>query len=420
MRMLIQDILEEFHAKIAELNHPVPRDTSLPDITNKIKVIIGMRRTGKTYFLLQKIKQLIAQDPGLITRILYLNFEDDRLLPLSAPKLGEFLDSFYTLYPENHQQLCYFILDEIQNVPQWEIVVRRFFDTKKVDIFLTGSSAKLLSKEIATSLRGRSIATEIWPYSFKEYLRAKEIALPKKPFGKISQDQLLKSLNNYIQEGGFPETVNLQALDRNRILQDYVDVVIFRDVIERYNITNIQLIKYLIKTLIISSGSPFSVNKFFNDAKSQGMNVSKMTIHDYLGYIEDAYLVFAVPLYSKSIRKTQTNPRKIYTIDTGLINAYTSQSSENFVHLFENLVYIELRRRGHEVYYYLTKDRYEVDFLTKDHNNQLHLYQVVWDTNHPDTMQRELRALKAAESELKMTGEIITPELFLRNLFDSD
>ncbi len=420
MPLLLQEILEEFQAKITQFNHTVPREIRLPDIINKIKVAIGMRRTGKTYFLLQKIKKLLAKNPELITRILYLNFEDDRLLPLTAPKLGELIDNFYTLYPENHQLLCYFILDEIQNVPQWEIVVRRFFDTKKVEIFLTGSSAKLLSKEIATSLRGRSLATEIWPYSFKEYLLAKEMTLPKKPFGKISHDTFLKLLNDYIKEGGFPEVVNLEALDRNRILQDYVDVVIFRDIIERHNITNIPLIKYFIKTLISASGSPFSVNKFFNDMKSQGMNVSKMTIHDYLGYIEDAYLLFAVPLYSESIRKTQTNPRKIYTIDTGLINAYTSRSSENLGHLFENLVYIELRRKGHEVYYYLTKERYKVDFLSKDYNNKFHLFQVVWDMNNPETMQREIRALKAAENELKIKGKIITPESFLTSLLDSN
>lgn len=409
----MQEILEEFQAKMVQFNHTIPREAVLPNVPHKIKVIIGMRRTGKTYFLLQKIKELLSHDSGFLTRILYLNFEDDRLLPLTASKLGELLDSFYTLYPENHDHLCYFILDEIQNIPQWEIVVRRFFDTKKIDIFLTGSSAKLLSKEIATSLRGRSISTKIWPFSFKEYLTAKKIPLPKKPFGKISRDRLLNALNAYMKEGGFPETIDLDSLDRNRILQDYVDVVIFRDIIERYEITNIQLIKYLIKTLIKQSGSPFSVNKFFNDLKSQGMKVSKMTIHDYLSYIEDAYLLFAVPLYSESIRKTQTNPRKIYTIDTGLIHAYISSSSENLGHLFENLVYIELRRRGFEVYYYLTEDRYEVDFLAKDYKNKFHLYQVVWDPADAETLQREKRALKAAERELKIKGEIITPHSFL-------
>jgi uncharacterized protein len=416
MPKLLQEILEEFQEKIIQFNTAIPREVELPDIRNKIKVVIGMRRTGKTYFLLQKIRKLVSDNSVLLSRILYLNFEDDRLLPLTPKKLGELIDEFYTLYPENHQQICYLILDEIQSVPGWEIVVRRFFDTKQVDIYLTGSSSKLLSKEIATSLRGRALSTEMWPFSFKEYLTAKKIPLPKKSFGKITQDRLLQALDFYIQEGGFPETINLNSLDRNRILQDYVDVVIFRDIIERYKITNIQLIKYLIKALIKQSGSPFSVNKFFNDLKSQGMHISKMTIHDYLSYIEDAYLIFAVPLYSESIRKTQTNPKKIYTIDTGLIYAYINSSSENLGHLFKNLIYIELRRRGYEVYYYLTHERYEVDFLVKDHRNKFHLYQAVWDLTDAKTMEREMRALKAAEKELKIKGKIITPQSFCEHI----
>lgn len=413
MRSRLQPFIEEFQKSILTFHDATPRELSLPDLCNKIKVVIGMRRTGKTHFLLQRIKKMLSDNPAILTRILYLNFEDDRLLPLTASTLGELLDEFYTLYPENHDKECFFILDEIQNVPQWEITVRRFFDTKKVDIYLTGSSAKLLSKEIATSLRGRSLATEMWPFSFNEYLVAKKIAPPKKPFGKISQDRFLKILRDYLQSGGFPEVINLEAIDRNRILQDYVDVVIFRDIIERYNISNITLVKYLIKTLITNSGAPFSVNKFFNDLKSQGMNVSKMTIHDYLGYIEDAYLVFSVPLYSESLRKVQTNPRKIYTIDTGLIYAYTNSISENLGHLFENLFYIDLRRRGYEVYYYLTAERYEVDFLVKDYKNELQLFQVVWDASNSETMEREKRALKAAEKELNIKGKIITPDIFL-------
>lgn len=411
---LLPELVEEFYEKLAQFDGSIQREINFPSVPHKIKVAIGMRRTGKTYLLLQKIKNLLTQNPKLLKQILYLNFEDDRLLPLSAQKLGELLDDFYSLYPENHYQKCYFILDEIQNVPQWEVVIRRFFDTKKLDIYLTGSSAKLLSKEIATSLRGRSIATEVWPFNFREYLTANKIPFPQKPFGKISRDQMLKQLNAYLIKGGFPEVVTLDTLDRNRILQDYVDVVIFRDIIERHKVVNTPLIKYLIKTLIKQAGSTFSVNKFFNDLKSQGMNVSKMTIYDYLSYLEDAYLVFSVPLYSESIRKSQINPKKIYIIDPGLINAYVSHSSSNIGHLFENLVYIELKRRGFEVYYYLTeKDRYEVDFLVKDSNHNWHLYQVAWDVTDPDTYAREKRALELAERELKIKGEIITPEVFL-------
>lgn len=418
--MLLNELLAEFHEKIANLDGSVTRDQNFPRIPNKIKAVIGMRRTGKTYFLLQYIKSL-TKDTIPLSRILYLNFEDDRLLPCSQQKLRELLDDFYALYPENHDHLCYLFLDEIQNVEEWAIVIRRYYDTRKVQIYLTGSSAKLLSKEIATSLRGRSISIEIWPYSFTEYLAAHKVSVDTKVIGKKIHDQSMKHFHQYLNCGGFPETIFLEDSDRIRILQDYVDVVIFRDIIERHKINNIILIKYIIKTLLKNIGSGFSVNKFFNDLKSQGFSVGKMTIHDYLSYIEDAYLAFTLPLYSESIRQTQTNPKKIYAVDTGLVNAYSTSVSKNSGHLFENLVYLDLRRQNHEVFYYLTRSRYEVDFLSRSLDGNLHLYQVVWDINDPDTMQREMRALEEAEKELGIKGKLITPQVYIQGkVFDGD
>jgi uncharacterized protein len=387
------------------------RRVALREIPNKIKVVIGMRRTGKTFFLMQTIRALLKKNVAL-SQVLFLNFEDDRLVPISQKKLGDLVDEFYTLYPENHDKTCYLFFDEIQNVEGWPLIIRRFFDTKKVQLFLTGSSAKLLSKEIATSLRGRSIATEMWPFNFKEYLLAKGIDLPNKINGKKARDQLLPHLKNYLHDGGFPETIFLEMPDRVRILQDYVNVVIFRDVIERYHISNLSLIKYMIKSLIKNAATPFSVNKFFTDLKSQGFSVGNATIYEYLNYIEDAYLAFSVPLYSDSIRKIQSNPKKIYIIDPGLINAYLLSHNTNMGHLFENLIYLDLRRKDHEIYYYLTAERYEIDFLTKDIYGKLHLFQVVWDASDPVTMQREKRALAAAEAELGIKGEIITPDKY--------
>src|SRR5205807_1805498 len=140
--------------------------------------------------------------------ILYINFEDDRLLPLHHQKLAKLVDAFYSLYPENHDRKCYLFFDEIQNVEDWPIVIRRFHDSKNVEIFLTGSSAKLLSKEIATTLRGRTLATEIWPYSFQEFLRAKKIVIDTHLFGKRVKDALTKHFLAYLSEGGFPEVLS--------------------------------------------------------------------------------------------------------------------------------------------------------------------------------------------------------------------
>ncbi len=413
MIKLLKILLAEFWEKYHDASISQVRYAQFKPLKNKIKVAMGMRRVGKTYFLIQTIREIIDEHKLPIQRILYLNFEDDRLLPCSQATLRKLLEGFYQLYPENHDHTCYLFLDEIQNVEDWALVIRRFFDTKKVEIYLSGSSAKLLSKEIHTSLRGRSVASEIWPFSFREYLEAHQIDFQPNSFSTKTRDQLLQQLSAYLQEGGFPESTGLSIADRRQLLQDYVELVMVRDIIERYGITNISLIKYLVNTMIKHAGGTFSVNKFANDVKSQGLSGAKNTIHDYLLYIEDAYLAFTVPLYNESLRKVQSNPKKLYVVDTGLVNAYSFSVNNNYGHLFENLVYLELRRKGHDIYYYLTEERYEIDFFTIDPLGQQHIYQVVWDTADEKTMAREQRALQKAEKELGVTGELITPEIYV-------
>ncbi|MFN3235184.1 MAG: ATP-binding protein [Gammaproteobacteria bacterium] len=417
MNALLETLLSEFNHKLDSLQNSFTREIALPKVENKIHVAIGMRRVGKSYFLLQQILRLAKQNNIPLTRFLYIDFEDDRLLPCKQTDLKNLLEGFYQLYPENHDEICYLFLDEIQNVKDWAIVIRRFFNTKKANIYLSGSSAKLLSKEIATSLRGRSIATEIFPYSFKEFLGYTNVKLSGDLFSKQNQDILFKNLKHYLHEGGFPETLAFPKLNRKQLLQDYVGLVIMKDIIERYKISNISLIKYIIGYLLKNPSTSLSINKLCNDIKSQGFSGAKNTIYDYLQYIEDAYLSFSVPLYSESVRKTQTNPKKIYAIDTGLTNAFSFSINHNYGHLFENLFYLDLRRKNHKIYYYLTKERYEIDFLTEDPMNRKKLYQVVWDTENPETMKREMRALSAAEKELGIKGELITPETYLRSIF---
>lgn len=412
---LLESLSFELKDKLARMDGSISREFAFAEMSNKIKVAIGVRRSGKTYLCLQKIKEFLNNGIPL-SRILYINFEDDRLAPASHQKLAELLEGFYTLYPENHDQTTYLFLDEIQNVEHWSAVVWRFFDTKNVNLFLTGSSAKLLSKEIATSLRSRSIATEVWPFSFKEYLNAKNISVPDFPNAKKSLDQMRSYLLQYLTEGGFPSRTIAPCNERIYVLQELVDMVIFRDIIERHGVTNITLIKYLIKTLINNISSQFSVNKFCKDLNSQGIKASKNTIHDYLSYIEDAFLIFNVPIYSESIRKSQTRPKKIYAVDTGFYHAYTTNTRgqagyiENFGRVFENFIYLTLRRLNREIYYYKTKNGLEVDFLTRNLEGKLHLYQVVWDTEDVQTMAREKRALEEAQEELKLAGTILTPE----------
>lgn len=416
MEKILSILLEEFRENLLETKDSVLRDITFPDVPNMINVAVGVRRCGKTYLLFQKIRELIASGISL-NQILFLNFEDDRLLPMNQQGLGQLLDTFYTIYPENHDRECYFFLDEIQNIEGWQLVVRRFDDSKKVKMYLTGSSSKLLSKEIASSLRGRSISTEVFPYSFLEYCKAQNIEMPNRPFGKKVSDQFYQHFRNYFSIGGFPGIQHLHEDERRTILQGYVDTVAFRDIVERYKIANTSLIKYLIKSLIKNVASPFAVNKFYNDTRSQGYNVGKDTIYQYMEYVEDSFLAFPVPIFSESIRKIQVNPKKIYIIDNGLIRANRLSLSSQWGHLFENQIYLDLRRKGKKISYYLTKEGCEIDFVVESLDGSLELLQVVWDINDKKTLDREKRALLQAEKELKIKGRIITPQEYIFEYF---
>lgn len=411
---MLQILIGEFHDKLTLLKDLVARDAQFPDAPSKIKVAIGMRRAGKTYFLYQQILKMLAD--GLSkTAILYINFEDDRLLPLEEQKLAKLVDAFYTLCPENHERKCYLFFDEIQNVENWPIVIRRLHDSKNAEIFLTGSSAKLLSKEIATNLRGRSLAIEIWPYSFDEFTRAKKVVIDRSLYGTKTMDNLSQIFHHYLTEGGFPEILPFAPDVKQQTLQEYLDVVIFRDIIERHDIKNPTLIKYMILSMIHNVGKPFSINKFYNEIKSQGYQTGKDILYEYVDYIEDAYLAFSVPIYDKSLRKTQANPKKLYAIDSGMIRALTLDYESDLGRLFENIIYLELKRLGCNVNYYLTSERYEIDFLAQTPRGHKKFFQVAWDMKEANTIEREERALQAGMKELKIDGEIITLDSYLRN-----
>jgi hypothetical protein len=379
---------------------------------------MGMRRTGKTYLMIQTMQELLAQGVPEDS-ILFLNFEDDRLYPMDPDGAAKIIDAFYLQYPDNHDRVTHLCLDEIQALPEWSRLVRRLQDTRQVRLYLTGSSAKLLSREIATELRGRSLATEVWPFSFPEWLLARASTrvphLPKPPYGKRALDRLRPDLVAYLDQGGFPEVRGLDAPLRLRILQEYVDVVVFRDVVERHGITNLPLARYLTRILMRSAGRTLSVNKLHNDLRSQGRKVAKDTLYEYMAHFEDAYLCFAVPLHEASPRKAETAPKKIYGVDPGLIAAFR-MGGEDLGQRFENLVYLDLRRQGCEVAYYLTQSRREVDFLVRHPDGRKELIQASWDTGDPDTLHREQEALEEAKTELGLPGRILTMASYLEGL----
>jgi predicted AAA+ superfamily ATPase len=397
MEELLEQLIADFHER--DLPSFTRRHIRLPWFPKKADTVIGMRRSGKTWFLFQVASDLLAKGEPK-EAILYLNLEDERLLPMKASDLHRIPDVYYRRYPHLRDRLCTFVFDEIQNIPGWEKFIRRLLDTENVHICLTGSSAKLLGKEIATSLRGRSISTEVFPFSFVEALEHNGIDITDRRRPGTKKRALLENrFDAYLLEGGFPEVQGIEAGYRVRILQDHLSVVILRDLVERHNIPNTTPLRYMIRHLINATGGLFSVNKFYNDLKSKGIPCGKNSLHEYLDHLSDAYLFFPVYLHTRSERARMVNPRKIYAIDTGLVQACSRSFKRDWGHLLENFVFMELRRNNNGVEYLKTKSGYEVDFLVTDGQGEQSLIQVCAEMNDPATRQRELTALTEAMDE---------------------
>jgi predicted AAA+ superfamily ATPase len=357
-------IIKEFHESARP--HFIERQLVIPD-TTKVISLVGPRRAGKTFYFYQLIHNLLKNniDP---TRILYINFEDDRILPLQSSDLNAILEAYYELYPENTGKMLYLFFDEIQNVENWEVFIRRIDDTKNAKIYITGSSSKLLSQEIATSLRGRTLSYQLYTLGFEEFLRMKQVILDR-DFEYTEQRYLVKNLfNEYLYSGGYPEVVLESEEMRRDILKNYFELIIYRDIVERFSIRNTILLKNLLKYLITNISTQFSVNAYYRAVKND-MAVSKETIIEYLSYLEDINLIYLVPFFSYSLKRQQVNPRKVYCADNGLRNAVSFRFSKDVGRLAENLVFLELKRRGEELYYW--KSRGEVDFVFSDDENLL-------------------------------------------------
>jgi len=386
----------------------LPRMVKINLDTEFILAITGPRRSGKTYLCFYLMKSLMKRVSK--ENILYINFEDEKLLQADAEDIDNLVNTYYELFNINNKQKIYLFLDEIQNVKNWDAWVRRIQETKKnIKLVLTGSSSKLLSKEISTKLRGRVINIEVFPLSFKELLEWRHISYNLKTI-EHSKDRfkIKKLFTSYLRDGGYPAIV-LNAEQKDTILQNYYESMIFKDVIERYKVKEIKKLKIIAKLLFESLSKYISYNKTANRLKSLGFDVSKNTIINYISYFEDAYLFFQNLRYEYSLTKQLGAIKKIYCIDNGLVNAVSFRFSDNVGRAFENLVYIELKRRKKEVYYH--KSRYECDFIINDKNRIVDAIQVCYSLYDEKTRKRELRGLLEAMEKFKLKkGMIITED----------
>lgn len=390
---IVKTILRDFYNTVLPVY--VPRKITVPINSGKIVTLVGPRRSGKTYMLYQIVDSIIKQH---IPRenIMYVNFEDERL-ELQKSDLDILLMAYRELYPEKNIAEVYFFFDEIQNIEGWEKFVRRIYDTITKNIFITGSNSKLLSEEIATSLRGRTLSYEILPLSFDEYLKFKKynIVVPQDLFDSKIKAQLIHFFNEYMIWGSMPEIV-LQTEDiKVKILQDYFDVMIYRDLIERYSIKDIFALKYFIKRVAESVSKPLSINKIYNELKSQGIKIGKNTMYDFFEYCENAFLIRKLGKSEKSIVKKELSEKKAYFIDNGLLQAIKIFERQDFGVLLENMIFRELYRKTKNICFF--KESKECDFIV---NNSIPI-QVCFEWGDQKTAKREIEGLIQC---LKKTG----------------
>jgi predicted AAA+ superfamily ATPase len=369
--------------------------------------LAGVRRGGKTYTFYQIIDNLLQTVPK--QNIIYINFEDDRLLPITGNEISEILNIYHQHYQYNDKFPIYLFLDEVQNIPNWDKSVRRILDHEKhVKIAITGSNSKLLSSEISTALRGRTLSSIIFPLSFPEFLRFKQIEIQYTENIAFSpqKNQILRLFNEYKEYGSFPQVVLSQK--KNQILTEYFRAIFYRDIIERYQIRQIKVFENFLKLVIQSMASRFSFGKIANAMASLGQKVSKTTLIDYMSQVEAAFLAFQIPIWSNNVKDQLQYPRKIFLIDTGLRNAISFRFSDDHGRLLENIVFNQLhRRRENEIYYYANEQGQEVDFVVKQGIAVTNLIQVCENLADPETRKREIRSLVKAMHEFQMDSATI-------------
>ncbi len=402
----IKSIILDFQEARPEAG--VPRHLHIEPVRGKAAVCIGVRRSGKSTYMVQVVQRLLERGVQR-QNILYLNFFDDRLHSLRQENLDLIVEAYYSIYPEKkNTETVYCFFDEIQAVPGWEAFVDRLLRTERCEVYLTGSSATMLSKEIATQMHGRALSWEMFPFSFREFLDFKGVDHE----GALSTKKRLlvqRAFDEYWETGGFPEVAGLGRNLRIRIHQEYFHTILFRDLVERHDIPHPRALTDLAHRLVDNTASLYSVNSLTGYLKSLGHKAPKAAVADYLEWAEDAYFLFTVRLFDPSLSRSNANPKKVYCIDHALVASVSSGILVNSGHLLENLVFTALRRRHPGIYYYRTRNGREVDFIVPVRGQPPRLVQACESLADPQTRKREVAALGEAMAELGLsTGTIVT------------
>jgi len=382
---LVRDYIVEWMKR--EIVKGVSRELEVSRRKDRVISVIGPRRAGKTYYFYQ----LMGEDRA---NSLYLNFEDTRLMDVTFKDIRDLIRIYIEVAGKAPKNIFF---DEVQNVKNWELAVRELLDLQHYNMFVTGSSSKLLSREIATQLRGRTFSYLLLPFSFREFLRAKNVFTEK-----MTMDEAAKIrgyLKEYLEFGGFPEVV-FEETEKERILKEYFEMILFRDIVERHKLKNISLARFLLSFLLQNFSKEISVNRVLKSLSSQ--RFGKNTLYSYIDKIQDSVALFFLNRFSLRVYQRESWPKKIYLCDMGLTKIV--RFSEDIGKLMENCVFLELLRLTNkkpmlEIYYWKNHEGAEVDFLLKEGVEIKELIQVTYASGRDEIEEREVKSLLKASKE---------------------
>jgi predicted AAA+ superfamily ATPase len=397
-RRIVAEWLEDWHAPAL-----VPREIPSPQWSclNEILALVGPRRSGKTSLMFQWIADLLKSAGVTREDILFVDFEDYRLAGMTPADVDWLFIAFEELAG---RPPTYLFFDEVQHLPEWSRVLRTLHNQRRYRILVSGSSSRLLAREVASELRGRYQDLIVLPFSFREVLRFKNIPWNERSFHTSARGPLIRAFEEYLREGGYPEILQKQTLlEQRKLAQNYFQTIFYRDILERYNIKAKAILEAMMRYAVDNYGCRFSISAFAQHLKAHGLPGSKRTISNYLRFFEEAFFLIELEKFSWSARKRLMNPKKVYLLDPVFSNL-ASNCSENRGRLLENMVAVELRRRAAEVYYY--HNHRECDFVVLEQNRPALAIQVCWELA-PANEAREVAGLLAALREYHLPHGLI-------------
>lgn len=391
--------------RVPEKEIGITREIVIKTIPGKTTIFIGVRRAGKSTMLSNTMGAL--RQKGVPRKdILYVDFFDERLSGFKREQFQSIVDAFLAERGTSKGKV-YAFFDEIQETEGWEGFIHRVQQQLGWQVWLTGSSSRMLSKEISTKMRGRAVSYELFPYSFLEYLRAKN--LPTKPESDEARALIARACETYLEAGAFPEVTDLDEETRRKLHQEYFSSIVQRDLILRNDAAHPVAVRDLCLRLMHDNACLQSLNRLTAALQVNGHATSKTFVSNCLDWMHDAFLFFPVPIFTESMTKRKANPSKWYSIDTGMVRSVVSKFASDNGRLLENMVFLALRRKGYALSYHRTKSGKEIDFVYKDEKGKVNLVQVCWELGKEKTRKRELDAIEEAMGEIKSASvKVIT------------